>query len=444
MNTVSSLAAALSCVLLALPACSGTARRPDTDTILILHTNDMHSHFVPGDDDVGGMARIAGYVDRERSRRPDVLYLDAGDGVAGTPVSSRFEGRPVFTVMNTMGVDAFAVGNHEFDHGWARIEEYRRLAAFPLLSANVTGPDGRLIGDLAWKLFDVDGVRVGVIGVTTPNTPEITAGGMTAGCAFRPAAEAVAELLPEVEGRSDLVVVLSHLGYEGDVALAKAVHGIDVIVGGHSHTELPEPVLVGRTLIVQAGYYGKYVGRLELTVDLETGSVTTYDGQLITVTADFPKSGKTVAAITVWEERVAAEVDVVIGRAAKRWDKAALATRIEAIFGETLSTDLAFQNPGGIRAELAAGDILIRHVWTILPFENTLVTVRVKGEDLPEGLRRAAGEIDPHYVYTIATNSFVAAHADRYFPAGVESVEDSGIMMRDAVIEWIRERGGIE
>jgi 2',3'-cyclic-nucleotide 2'-phosphodiesterase (5'-nucleotidase family) len=340
-------------------------------------------------------------------------------------------------------VDAFAVGNHEFDHGWERIADYRRIAAFPLLSANVTDPDGELIADLPWKLFDVDGVRVAVIGLTTPTTPEITAGGMTAGCTFRPALQAVGEALLPAKAHSDLVVLLSHLGHEDDVKLAEAIEGIDVIVGGHSHTVLPEPVMVGRTLIVQAGSYGKHLGRLELTVDLESGSVKTYDGRLITVTGDFPTSGRTAAAVSIWEDKVRERVDVVIGRAETELGKRALKTRIEAVFRETLATELAYQNPGGIRATLPAGDILIRHIWTILPFENTLVTVEVKGENLPEHLRAAAGEIDPHHVYTVATNSFVSAHLPKYFPDGVEGVIDSGVMMRDAVVEWVRERGGL-
>ncbi|MEN8150693.1 MAG: 5'-nucleotidase C-terminal domain-containing protein, partial [Planctomycetota bacterium] len=305
-------------------------------------------------------------------------------------------------------------------------------------------PDGKLLADLAWKRFEVDGLRVGVIGLTTTETPEITAGGMAAGCAFRPAAEALAELLPEVEAESDLVVVLSHLGHEGDLALAKAFPGIDVIVGGHSHTVVPEPVFVGETFVVQAGSCGRMLGRLEVTVETATGRVRKVEGSLLEVTADFPVSARTAAIVKTWEDRVAAEVDVKIGTATKAYDKAGLKTRIEAIYREILETDMGFQNPGGIRATLSAGDVTIRHVWTILPFENTLVRVHVLGMNLPDGMRPEGGDVDPHHVYTVATNSFVADHADRYFPNGIEGIDDSGIMMRDAVVEWVREHGGFE
>jgi 2',3'-cyclic-nucleotide 2'-phosphodiesterase (5'-nucleotidase family) len=429
-------------VALLLAACSGRPAREGPDTVLLLHTNDIHSHLLPGDDGIGGMARIAGYVERERAVRADVLFLDAGDGVAGTPVSSLFQGRPAFAVMNSMGYDAMAVGNHEFDHGWPLIEQYREIAAFPILCANASGPGGRPLADAEWVLIEVDGVRVGVIGVVTPMTPEITAGGCTDGCEFRPAALAVRRLLPEVEKKADLVVVLSHLGFEEDKALAKEVPEIDVIVGGHSHTEVKEPVRVGQTIVVQAYEYGKRIGRLELTV--EDGRVTAYTGGLVTVNAALPISGRTRAVVDVWEDRVRERVDVKIGRSEREYGKKALAAPIERIYRETLRTDFGFQNRGGIRATLPKGDILARHIWTILPFENTLVTVRVRGSALPKHMAPRGTEIDEDRVYSVATNSFVADHADRYFPDGIEGVTDSKIGMRDAVLDWVKKHGGIE
>jgi 2',3'-cyclic-nucleotide 2'-phosphodiesterase/3'-nucleotidase len=137
-------------------------------------------------------------------------------------------------------------------------------------------------------------------------------------------------------------------------------------------------------------------------------------------------------------------VDVKIGRADRDYGKKALAGPIEEIFRQTLSADFGYQNRGGIRATLPKGDILARHIWTILPFENTLVTVRVKGAALPAHMAPRGTKIDPDRVYTVATNSFVADHADRYFPDGVESVTDSGIGMREAVLNWVKKRGGIE
>lgn len=420
------------------------AAEPRTDTVLILHTNDLHSHLLPGPDGQGGMARIAGYVERVRASRDDVLLLDAGDAVTGTPASSIFGGRPAFAVMNAMGCDAMALGNHEFDHGFARIATFREIAAFPILSANATGPDGKLLADAAYAVLPADGVRVGVIGVTAEETPEITAGGATEGCTFAPAAARVKALLPEVEAKSDLVVVLSHLGLEADRALAAAVPGIDVIVGGHSHTAVEKPEVVGETIVVQAFHSGRRLGRLELVVDLDAGRVVSHEGSLVRVDGDLSESPNVRAAVEAWEEKVRERVDVKIGETRRGWKPDELRPLIERVFREAVGADAGFENAGGIRAGLAAGDVTIRDVWNVMPFENTIVTVRVKGAQLPAWARErlGAGTIDRERVYTIATNSFVAAHADRYFPKGTEGKVDSGLSTRQAVVDRIRRRGG--
>ena len=432
-------------VLLLAASCagSGSSGRPERDTVLLLHTNDTETRLVADRDGEGGMARIGGVVDRARAERPDVLLLDAGDAVTGTPASSLFEGRPVFHVMSEMGYDAMALGNHEFDHGFARIADYRRIATFPLLAANLVGPDGGLLADAAYEVIDVDGVRVGVIGVITPDTPRMTIGGATTGCAFEAAEAALARLVPEVEKRADLVVVLSHLGHDEDRELAAAVPGIDVIVGGHSHTELAEPDVVGGTLIVQAGHMGKRLGRLELTVDLRTGTVARYDGRLIRVDARLPESARVRSAVAVWEGRVAEAVDVLIGAADRDLGKPELRRATGEIYRRVLGADLGYQNPGGVRATIAAGPIRIRDVWYVLPFENTLVTVRVRGGALPSWAKERIGRVEPDRIYTVATNSYVADHPEQYFPGGVESVRDSGREMRGAVIDWVREHGGL-
>ncbi len=430
-------------LLALLPAACLSPSRARTDTVLIFHTNDLHSALRPDGKDGGGLARIAGAVEAARSRRLDVLYLDAGDGVTGAPVSTLFQGRPVFHVLSVAGLDAMALGNHEFDHGWRRISDYRRLAVFPLLSANVRGPGGALLADAPYVVLDADGVRVGVIGLTTDETPKLTARGLTEGVVFEPPAQALRRVLPEVRARSDIVVVLSHLGYEADRALASAVPGADLIVGGHSHTVLPEPVRVGNTLIVQAGSRGRFLGRLELLVDLRRGRILRAREKLIPVTADLPVSAAAAVAVRDWEDRVRARVDVTIGRAAAPRDPAALKEAVERIYREALGTDLAFQNPGGIRAELGAGPITIRAIWKVLPFDNTLVTLRVRGADLPDELRARVRDLDPARVYTVATNSYVAAHLEEYFPAGVEGSKETGLPMRDVVIEAVRRRGDL-
>jgi 5'-nucleotidase / UDP-sugar diphosphatase len=302
---------ALVLLLTTAAGCAGSPARGETATLLLIHTNDLHSQLLPLPSGEGGLARIGGYVERERSRRADVLFLDAGDAVTGTKVSSTFEGRPAFHVMSAMGYDAMTLGNHEFDHGFLRIEEYRRIATFPLLAANVRGPDGELLADAAWTIFPVPGLRVAVIGLLGPGTVARAGPERTAGCEFLPAAETLRALLPQVEAAADVVVVLSHLGIEGDRALAAEVPGIDVIVGGHSHLELLVPEKIGETLIVQALKSGRRIGRLELDVDRKTGRIISAEGSLVVVDAHLPPAQAVVDAVAVWE---AAEESLPQGR----------------------------------------------------------------------------------------------------------------------------------
>ena len=125
------------------------------DTLVVLHTNDFHGYISPDGDRAAGLARIATYFNRERARRSKVLTLDAGDCVSGTPVSTLFQGRPIFTVMTAVGYDAVALGNHEFDYGWREILAYRDIADFPLLSANARGPAGELIADAPFTTLNL-------------------------------------------------------------------------------------------------------------------------------------------------------------------------------------------------------------------------------------------------------------------------------------------------
>ena len=144
------------------------------DTLVVLHTNDFHGYISPDGDRAAGLARIATYFNRERARRSKVLALDAGDCVSGTPVSTLFQGRPIFTVMTAVGYDAVVLGNHEFDYGWREILAYRDIADFPLLSANARGPAGELIADAPFTTLSLEDLRVSIVGVTTQRTREIT------------------------------------------------------------------------------------------------------------------------------------------------------------------------------------------------------------------------------------------------------------------------------
>jgi 5'-nucleotidase len=422
---------------LGLAAC-GRPFAPETDTVLLLATGDLHSALSPHRDGRGGLARIAGEAARLRRERADVLLLDAGDGVAGTAISSLTRGRAIFTVMTVAGYDAMALGNHEFDHGLEVLADYRGLAAFPLLAANVEGPDGAPVADGPFVILDADGVRVAVTAVTIETTTDITPGGATGDCVFGPPGAALEALRDELRSNSDLVVVLSHQGLIADRALAAEVPWVDVIIGGHSHSETPVPERIGDTLLLHTGHAGRRLGRLDLTVRLGGGGVVASEGRLLDVGADFPVDPDVAAVVNAFEERARAVTSVPVARAPRPISREEVRPLAEEAFREALDTDLGYQNATAIRDGLPGGEILVGDVWAALPFENTLCVLTLEGRALPAWARERLPRVEPERLYTVATTSFVAAHPDRHFPAGVRTVTDTGRSARDAFIDHLK------
>lgn len=412
--------------------------------LTILHTNDLHGHLET-------FPVVAGVAKAERARNPNTLFLDGGDCITGTVVSTVYEGTPIFELMNGMGYDAGVIGNHEFDHGWQKVHGFRETATYPLVCANAKDPDGKPFGDSAWRILDCGGVKVGVIGLLTGDLAMNTTAAATAGVVVEKPIDAARRLVPEVRAKADLVVLLTHCGVDVDAALAGSVPGIDLIVGGHSHTRLPKalrsPRDTGRTPIVQAGRYGECLGVVDLEWDPAARRVTKFDSKLVVLHGEgaapgLPEDPEVRKAVDGWMAKVR-HYEEAIGRTAAKLSRSALRPLLERIYKETLGADLGYQNARGIRDEVRAGDIRVLDVFSVLPFENTLVKVRVPGAKLSEYQRKQIGaSFDPEKEYVIATNSYVADHRDRFFGSKSLAAEDTKIGMRDAVVAWVRKHGG--
>lgn len=422
--------------LLALPASAQEAPAPVRLTIV--HTNDLHGHLEH-------FAAIAQVARAERARNPNTLFLDAGDCITGTAVSTVFEGTPAFDVMNGMGYDAGTIGNHEFDHGWAKVHEFTALARHPLLCANAKDPHGKPFGDAPYAVLDCGGVKVGVIGLLTGGLRGSTTDDATEGVEVEAPIRAARRLVPEVRAKADLVVLLTHCGVEEDAALAGSVAGIDLVVGGHSHTNLPKELVIQPhgTRVVQAGCYGRRVGVIDLAWDPSARKVASFAFRVVQVEgAALPEDGEVRKSVAGWLEKVR-PLEEVIGRAERDLGKKALRPLIERIYREAAGADLGFQNATGLRDVVRAGPVRVVDVYSVLPFENTLVKVRVRGARLPEALRKELGaRFDPAKEYVVATDSFVGDHRDRYLGAKGAPVEDTGRKTRDVVIAWVRRHGG--
>jgi 5'-nucleotidase/UDP-sugar diphosphatase len=489
-----SLLGLLLLLFLAVPAGARAA------TLRLLYVNDFHGFAEPyrplgSKELLGGAAYLAGAVDRLRAGQPTLL-LAAGDMIQGNNWANLFKGQSSIELMNAMKFDALVVGNHEFDYGQKVLQGRLGETHFPVLGANVKG----LRGLKPYVIKDIAGLRVAVIGVVTADTPTTTHPRNVAGLKFAPPDASVARCLKDLKGKADLVVVLSHIGYAADRALAAQVPGIDVIIGGHSHTRLEAPAVVNHTIIGQAWEHAKALGVLDL--DLKDGKIVKFSGHLQEIK---PIPGQEDKAIEKIVEKYSHKVDAVLDRTIGetevdldgehgRLRETNLGDLVADIMRSAAGAQIALINGGSLRASIHRGPIKAKEIYAALPFDNYVVAIRLTGQQLRESLEHgmsglaekagrfpqvsgltftyspqaAAGSrvrevaidgrpLDPKGRYVVATNDFLAAGGDGYrafgqaLKAGAGFLRlggaltsknltycNPGVWLRDLVMDYIK------
>ena len=248
--------------------------------LVILHTNDTHSRIEPLPEtdrnfpDKGGVVRRATYIDQTRIENKNVLLFDAGDFLQGTPYFNLFKGEIEVKAMNLLGYDAVTLGNHEFDYGLEVLENVARLAKFPIVSSNYDFSETKLDGLIKpFIMFNKGGVRIGVIGINIQPKGLIAASNYEGVKYLDPleTANSMAEMLRN-KYKCDMVICISHLGHNSDLNMAESTKGIDIIIGGHSHTFMKQPTLRKNiddndVLIFQTNGRGVYVGRIDVKLE---------------------------------------------------------------------------------------------------------------------------------------------------------------------------------
>jgi 5'-nucleotidase/UDP-sugar diphosphatase len=419
------LAWLLTLTLLLGLAATGISEAPK-GRLVILHTNDVHGRAVA--DPAGkvlGYAAIAQYKKDLEAAGDSVLLLDAGDACQGTPLVNLLMGIPAIEFMNAAGYDAMTLGNHEFDWGLDNAKQLAGLAIFPMLSANIIN---HLEGNLTFvanKIFDMpNGMKVGVFGLTTPETmtkahPDKVRGiDFLQGDALYEAAQKQVEELKAAG--ADIVVLLSHLGMDEESApnrsldVLEKVAGIDLLIDGHSHTLLEKGKMVGDTLIVSTGSYGQNLG------------VVVYDGEKFKASQFSGLNKSTVIELegVPYSALLNAKLDAEVAELVNSTNQAvqevlskAFAKTEVFLNGErdpgnrTEETNLgdfaadailwaaqqalgdqvvaAITNGGGIRASIQVGDITMNDMKTVFPFGNEVSVLEVKGSELLEALEAA-------------------------------------------------------
>ena len=390
----------------------------------VLHVNDTHAN-------IENTPRQISAIYEHRKGNTNNLLLHAGDVFSGTLYFNEFKGLADLELMNLVGFDAMTFGNHEFDLGSEALAPFVQKAEFPFVSSNVDFSADALMKDLQsstytkkakdGKIYDgiiktINGEKVGIFGLTTAETASISSPGDVKFDDYIASAKASVKAFKK-QG-VDKIIALTHIGYndgggDNDLELANQVDGIDVIVGGHSHTQLAEPVVVKKykepTVIVQANEYSKFLGELDVSFD-KKGKVIAYDGELIEIDAknedgsyifaDDPEAaqilGKYKPIVDAKKKQVVGSttVDLIGGNPAARTGETNLGNLIAdgmLAKAKTINpnTVIALQNGGGVRTTLQAGPITLADVMTVLPFSNALAIMEITGSELKTALEHS-------------------------------------------------------
>jgi 5'-nucleotidase/UDP-sugar diphosphatase len=386
-----------------LPASAGGKRQG----LVIVHTNDSHSHLLPEpapwrDDHpvVGGVVALESFVRTQRLRWERVLVLDAGDILTGTPLSELklggVEGGVVVDLLDRVGYDAGTIGNHEFDHGAATLDRLiARTHHRRLLCANLFHSDGSPYAPEPGHVFTLGGMRVGVVGLVTEDLPRLLNSEALKSLRVTSAAAAAQQWIASLQPRPDLLVALTHLGVDADEELARAVPDLDVIVGGHSHTRLTKPRHVGKTMIVQTGGDLREAGLVRL--EFEDGHVVSADAELVTLfSTNIRQDQKLLELTNQYDRQIKGEYGVKIAELETPWHRehardSSVGNWLCDELADAESADFGMLNSGGIRKNIEPGPITRLDVVELLPFANEVVTFEVTGAELRQVLEHNVG-----------------------------------------------------
>lgn len=476
--------------------------------IQILHWNDFHARNTPykinkkdslGNTysvELGGTANLLGYINKFRDSKS--ILLNGGDDFQGSPISTLTKGRSQIELLNLYNLDAMALGNHEFDYGEFNLDSALMDANFDYLSANVWfTPQNRTFGK-QYVIKEINGVKIGIIGLTAFDLKTLVLPKNVDDIEMLNVDSVVMVNIQELKNQNcDLIFLLTHIGKENDIKLAEKFYGdIDVIVGGHSHTPLFKPEIVNGVIIVQAGSYGRWLGKLNVSVDVNKDTITSYKGNLV----------ETIMDSTIYDREAAAKVESmlreiepqlkrVIGTLQAEWkqsyDSESNIGQWEAdVVRAKTNSDIAVLNSGGIRKGLLQGNITVGDIWEINPFGNTITVFNISGKTLKEMIRNnikqrvqeieavgssdmlvASGmeiiydsrkvlnneedfiisitvngeNVDESRTYQVSTNNYMAGQFKKYFGEVSEEIviTDTNIIDRDMFIEAVEEQDNV-
>ena len=376
--------------------------------LTLLHSNDLHGDFLAEKIDeklVGGVSLLSGYINKVRSEEKNVIYTISGDMFRGSLIDSEFQGLSTIDIMNLLAPDVATLGNHEVDYGLAHLLFLEKCATFPIINANMYLKHNGVRLFNSHYIKEIDGMRVLFIGILTEGVLEATKNEGIIGTLIdiQDAAQEVGKICDAYRDQSiDFTVLLTHIGFEEDKKLAAELDpawGVDLIIGGHSHTMLTEPCEVAGIPVVQAAVGTDQIGRFDIMVDTDENWIDSYTWECIPINEEnCPNDDALKTRIKEYSDYTDELYKHVLTRFPRAYThpKRNMETELGAVVAEgmrsQLGTDIALVGSGSIRKPSLGPIVTLKDFREIYPFTNPMVKVTLSGAQLRHGLKHMLRE----------------------------------------------------
>ena len=371
--------------------------------LTILHSNDLHGDFLSEEIDqklVGGISRLSGYVSKVRKEEKNTLYCIAGDMFRGSIIDSEYQGISTIEIMNMISPDVVTIGNHETDYGLAHLLFLEKCAKFPIINANLYIKTNQARLFQPYKIIEIDGMKILFIGIVTEAVLANTKseGYIGTFVDIEDAAKEVGHICNTYNAIDiDFTVLLTHIGFEEDKQLASILDpawGVDIIIGGHSHTLIEKPEIINDILIVQAGTGTDQIGRFDITVDTKNNCVKDWKWKCIPITPkNCPTDKKLEQVLKKYKDQTDLKYQKVITRFKEelthpdRYQETEIGDLFADILKNSLGVDIMFLGSGSIRKETLGPIVVLQDLLEIFPYDDAIHLIYVTGKELKEMLK---------------------------------------------------------
>jgi 2',3'-cyclic-nucleotide 2'-phosphodiesterase/3'-nucleotidase len=463
--------------------------------IVVLSINDFHGSLAPSGKNVGA-AKLVDAIKTEKAKNPEgTIIVSAGDNYQGSAMSNLLYGEPVSAMFKEMGLELSAVGNHEFDWGIDRITKWVEDGGFTFVGTNIY--DKRTNQPVDWAepfvIIEKKGIKVGFIGLATPETVYKALKANVENYEFRDPVETIKEWIPKIkDAGADIIIALTHLGafqdkegnISGEAAALSEVDGVEAVISAHTHQSISG--LVNGKPLVQAYYNGRSVAKLTFVFD-ENNKLVSAEPSLDNLYErpdTLKDDANTLAIYMKYEEELGPVLGKILGKTTVALDHdryagpSLLGEWTCEIMKDKVGVQIAMTNGGGLRVPIPAGDITAGILYEVMPFDNTLYTMKLSGADVKANIEHGIMNEDIGWVqiagvkvtydpkaeagnritsmsledgtpvemdkyYTVVTNDFMATGGDKYnFDNALDKL-DTFIPVRDAMMDAVEKAGVI-